>query len=124
VMNIFVSSLSSAGPTACLYSGINRPFLIENSVCSLVETDREVLVLPGGADRLHAKWDGMRCSWIGYRWGGGAGVKFGWKDGLGQVDRGRLRAQCRGPESQRLVVRMGVKLALPGQLEYYHRKGC
>ncbi len=42
--NIFVSSLSSAGPTACLYSGINRPFLIENSVCSLVETDREVFV--------------------------------------------------------------------------------
>ncbi len=48
----------------------------------------------------------------------------GWEDGLGQFDRGRLRARCRGPESQRLVVRMGVKLALPGQLEYYHRKGC
>ena len=75
--NIFVSSLSSAGPTACLYSGINRPFLIENSVCSLVETDREDLVLPGGADRLHARWEGMRCAWIGYRWGGGVGVNSG-----------------------------------------------
>ena len=42
----------------------------------------------------------------------------GWKDGLGQFDRGRLRARSRGPESQRLVVRMGVKLTLPGRLEY------
>ena len=42
----------------------------------------------------------------------------GWKDGLGQFDRGRLRARSRGPESQWLVVRMGVKLALPGRLEY------
>ena len=77
--------------------------------------------------RAACQWDGTRCSWIGYRWGGGVGVKSGkivpkldggWKDGLGQFDRGRLRARCRGPESQRLVVRMGVKLALPGQLEY------
>jgi hypothetical protein len=67
VTKIFVSSLSSAGPTACLLFGIKRPFLIENSVCSLVETDREVLVVPGGTDRLHAKLDGTRCSWIGYR---------------------------------------------------------
>ena len=32
----------------------------------------------------------------------------GWKDDWGRFDRGRLR--CRRPESQRLVVRMGVKL--------------
>jgi len=43
----------------------------------------------------------------------------GWKDGSGQFDRGRLRARCRRPESQQLVVRMGVKLALPGQLEHF-----
>ena len=42
-----------------------------------METDREDLVLPGGADRLHARWEGMRCAWIGYRWGGGVGVKSG-----------------------------------------------
>ena len=75
--NIFVSSLSIAGPTACLSAGINKHFLMENSVCSLVDTDREVLVLPGGADRLHARWYGTRCSWIGYRWRGGVGVKSG-----------------------------------------------
>ena len=42
----------------------------------------------------------------------------GWKDDLGRFDQGRLRARCRRPENQRLVVRMGVKLALPGQLEH------
>ena len=42
----------------------------------------------------------------------------GWKDDWGWFDRGRLRARCRRPESQRLMVRMGVKLALPGQLEH------
>ena len=42
----------------------------------------------------------------------------GWKDDWGQLDRGRLRARCRRPGSQRLVVRMGVKLALPGHLEH------
>ena len=41
-----------------------------------------------------------------------------WKDDWCWFDRGRLRARCRRPESQRLVVRMGVKLALPGQLEH------
>ena len=41
----------------------------------------------------------------------------GWKDG-------RLRARCRRPESQRLVIRMGVKLALPGQFGHCQRKGC
>ena len=45
----------------------------QNSVGSLVEMDREVLVV----DRLHARWDGTRYSWIGYRWGGGVGVKSG-----------------------------------------------
>jgi hypothetical protein len=45
--------------------------------------------------RAACQWDGTRCSWIGYRWGGGVGVKSGkivpkldggWKDGLGQED--------------------------------------
>ena len=48
----------------------------------------------------------------------------GWKDGSGQFDRGRLRARCRRPESQRLVIRVGVKLALPGQFGHCQRKGC
>ena len=46
----------------------------------------------------------------------------GWKDGSGQFDRGRLRARCRRPESRRLVVRMGVKLAFPCRLEHCRLK--
>ena len=45
----------------------------------------------------------------------------GWKDESGQFDRGRLRARCRRPESQRLVILMGVKFALPGQFGHCHR---
>ena len=48
----------------------------------------------------------------------------GWKDGLGQFDRGRLRARCRRPESQQLVVRMGVKLALPGRFGHCQQEEC
>jgi hypothetical protein len=43
----------------------------------------------------------------------------GWKDDLGLFDLGRLRARCRRPESQRLMVRMGVNLTLPGPLGHY-----
>ncbi len=44
-------------------------------------TDREVFVVPGGAEKLHTRWDGTRCSWIGYLWGGGVRVKFDEADG-------------------------------------------
>jgi len=48
----------------------------------------------------------------------------GWKDGSGQFDRGRLRARCRRPESQQLVVRMGVELALPGRFGHCQQEEC
>ncbi len=48
----------------------------------------------------------------------------GWKDGSGQFDRGRLRARYRRPESQQLVIRMGVKLALPGRFGHCQREEC
>jgi len=48
----------------------------------------------------------------------------GWKDGSGQFDRGRLRARCRRPESQQLVIWMGVKLALPGRVGLCQGEEC
>ena len=65
VTNILVSSLWRAGPSACLLSFINKPFLMVNSVSSLSDRNREVLVVDGRVDRLHARWEGARCVWIG-----------------------------------------------------------
>ena len=68
-----------------------------------LDIDGEV-VLESGLAKIVPKWNEGR------------------KDDLGRFDRGRLRARCLRPESRRLGVRMGVKLALPGRLEHCRLK--